>query len=436
MLISTTHAHCRTAPFSSACRTWPFTSAARWSSSSRTSTEVDTRGLHLKSGYGSLYAYCRGALRLSEFEAYSRIEAARAALRFPGILERLADGALNLTTMTLLARHLTAENHLELLESARGRSKSEVKKIVARLAPKPDVATSVRKVPAPRSAPSPIGGPSPVASPPARPTMAPTDAPLGSNTPDASVLGRPARAAVANATATPADPSTSVAIPTTATIARAESRRAAVDALSPDRYKLQLTIDGDTLEMLRLAQDMSRHTNPSGDESQILKSALALLVGHLAKTKFAATDDPRQARGVAPDSRHVPAAVKRTVWVRDRGRCAFVGDNEHRCEERGFLEFHHVRPYAEGGPPTVENIALRCRIHNRYEWELRSTDVRRREEEWLYRQLSAGVAPWTDTRTRSGPSPNSVGLRGRARGPVDPHEGPWMNDRVLVEVEP
>jgi len=312
MLISTTHAHCRTAPFSSACRTWPFTSAARWSSSSRTSTEVDTRGLHLKSGYGSLYAYCRGALRLSEFEAYSRIEAARAALRFPVIFERLADGALNLTTMTLLARHLTAENHLELLESARGRSKSEVKKIVARLAPKPDVATSVRKVPAPRSAPSPIGGPSPVASPPARPTMAPTDAPLGSNTPDASVLGRPARAAVANATATPADPSTSVAIPTTATIARAESRRAAVDALSPDRYKLQLTIDGDTLEMLRLAQDMSRHTNPSGDESQILSRHLRCSSSSLPRP----SSRPRTILGRRGVSRPIRATCRRRSSAR------------------------------------------------------------------------------------------------------------------------
>jgi hypothetical protein len=265
--------------------------------------------------------------------------------------------------------------------------------------------------------------------------VARTDAPLGSNTPDAGVLGWPARAAVANAAATPADPSTSVAIPTTATIARTESRRAAVDALSPDRYKLQLTIDGDTLEMLRLAQDMGRHTNPSGDESQIIKSALALLVEHLTKTKFAATDDPRPARGVEPDSRHVPAAVKRTVWLRDRGRCAFISsDNGHRCEERAFLEFHHVRPYAEGGPPTVENIALRCRSHNRYEWELRSTHVRRQEEEWLYRQLSAGVAPWTDTRTRSGPSRNSAGQRGRARPLVDGHEG---HGRALrVEPQP
>jgi hypothetical protein len=36
----------------------------------------------------------------------------------------------------------------------------------------------------------------------------------------------------------------------------------------------------------------------------------------------------------------------------------------------GFLAFHHVRPFADGGPPTEENIELRCRAHNGYEAEL------------------------------------------------------------------
>ena len=53
---------------------------------------------------------------------------------------------------------------------------------------------------------------------------------------------------------------------------------------------------------------------------------------------------------------------------RDGGQCAFVG-KDGRCTERGFLEFHHVTPYATGGPTTVENLQLRCRAHNAYESE-------------------------------------------------------------------
>ena len=83
------------------------------------------------------------------------------------------------------------------------------------------------------------------------------------------------------------------------------------------------------------------------------------------------------------------AEVKRTVWVRDLGRCAYVGTKGHRCNTRGWLEFHHVKPHAEGGPPTVDNIELRCRAHNGYEWELRSTAVRIQEAEWHDRQWTA-----------------------------------------------
>jgi 5-methylcytosine-specific restriction endonuclease McrA len=67
-------------------------------------------------------------------------------------------------------------------------------------------------------------------------------------------------------------------------------------------------------------------------------------------------------------SRHIPAAVKRSVWNRDGGWCAFVGNNG-RCTETGFLEFHHIMPYADGGETSVENLELRCRPHNAYEAE-------------------------------------------------------------------
>ena len=70
------------------------------------------------------------------------------------------------------------------------------------------------------------------------------------------------------------------------------------------------------------------------------------------------------APGYGPGSRHVPAEVKRAVFLRDLGRCAFVGTGSRRCAERGFLEFHHVRPFAMGGEATVGNIQLRCRRHN------------------------------------------------------------------------
>jgi len=215
--------------------------------------ELDTRDVHLREGYESLYVYCRDALGLSEGESYNRIEVARAARRFPVILEMLAAGEVNLTAARLLAPHLTPANHREVLDSARGKKKREIEEIVARLSPRSDVGASVRKLPALR-----LQG------------LSGTEARVAADTSSTAPAGpRPTE------TGLPAEPSS---VP-----------RAAVTPLSPDRYKLQLTIGGDTLEKLRLVKDMLSHAIPSGDDAAVLDRALTALLVDLAKKKFADT---------------------------------------------------------------------------------------------------------------------------------------------------
>src|SRR5688500_18836600 len=87
--------------------------------------EVDARRLYLGVGFSSLFTYCTQALHLAASASYRRIEAARAARRFPVILERLADGSVTLTTITLLAPHLTLDNHVDLLDTSRHTSKRD-----------------------------------------------------------------------------------------------------------------------------------------------------------------------------------------------------------------------------------------------------------------------------------------------------------------------
>ena len=150
---------------------------------------------------------------------------------------------------------------------------------------------------------------------------------------------------------------------------------------------MQFTVSGEMYEKLRRVQSLLRHTIPSGDPAAIFDRALTLLLVDLERKKLAATDRPRTPRASSPGSRHVPAAVKRKVWVRDGGQCAFVGTSG-RCTERDFLEFHHVVPYAAGGPPTVENLQLRCRSHNAYEAERYFGPLLLREaREWWGGQL-------------------------------------------------
>jgi hypothetical protein len=249
------------------------------------------------------------------------------------IFDMLADGSLNLTAVRLLAPHLTPGNHAGVLQSARGKTKPEVQEIVARLSPRPDAPSSVRRLPTPRAALA-TAEPPPLLEEPAAPLSAPL-VPASSPAPCPS----------------PVPP-------------------AAVTPLSPDRYKLQVTIGGETLEKLRLAKDMLAHAVPSGDDAAVLDRALTALLGELAKKKFAHTSRPRPSRGSKPGARRPSAKVQRAVWLRDLGRCAFVAASGHRCNERRFVEFHHVDPYALGGEASVDGMQLRCRSHNDYEGRL------------------------------------------------------------------
>jgi 5-methylcytosine-specific restriction endonuclease McrA len=69
-------------------------------------------------------------------------------------------------------------------------------------------------------------------------------------------------------------------------------------------------------------------------------------------------------------SRHIPAAVRRAVWERDRGQCTFVDDEGNRCTERRFLQIDHVDPYARGGATSIGNCCLICRAHNLHRAQL------------------------------------------------------------------
>jgi hypothetical protein len=327
--------------------------------------ELDRRpALYAARGFGSLFGYCTQALRLSEDAACARIEAARTCRRFPDVLDLLASGALSLTSVRLLGRHLTAENYRSVLARARGRSRREIEALVAELAPQPDTQASIRRLPAL------IGRATAAAASVAGPASA---APMT----EAPRAGATVVTAVAPPTvASPVNP------PLPSDAAPHAGARPVIRATAPERYRVQFTMGPDTHDKLRRVQDLLRREIPDGDPAAIFDRALTLLLAEVERRKVGAMTqatrskatrairpgtDPRSARTA---SRYIPNAVKRVVWRRDGGRCAFVSPDGRRCAERAFLEIHHIRPYAHDGPATVENLSLRCRLHNQYEAEL------------------------------------------------------------------
>jgi hypothetical protein len=308
---------------------------------------LETRpSLYAGQSYGSLFGYCTQVLLLSEDAACNRIQAARACRSFPMILDHLASGAMSLTSVRLLRRHLTTENHEAVIARACGRSRREIEALVAELAPRPDVPTSVRKLPSPTATLRP-------ATTPGLP-VAPGEAAIRSAEPSPPIAGPP-----------PALP----------------ARRPIIQTTSPERYRVQFTIGKESHDKLRRVQTLLRREIPDSDPGAIFDRALTLLLEKVEKTKLGRTAGPRRRRPIRPGtdtdvrepglgSRHVPQEVKDAVSRRDAEQCAFVSPAGKRCTERTFLEFHHVQAYAKGGPATVENISLRCRRHNQYEADL------------------------------------------------------------------
>jgi hypothetical protein len=299
------------------------------------------------------------------------------------ILELLASGSLTLTSVRLLGKHLTEENHRSVLAKARDKSRREIDVLIAELAPRPDIPSTVRKLPRPTATPPPSAGPGPAMS-----SVPSAAVPAIAPSPSAGPVFAASPSAAGPATA----PLASV-LPATP--------RPIVQAWAPERYRVQFTIGQETHEKLRRLQALLRREIPDGDPGAIFDRALTALLDKVEKRKLGAADKPRPHRPIRPGtdpsrpirpgtdsnrsirpgrdtdarkptvhSRHIPREVQRAVWRRDGGQCAFVSPTGRRCSERTFLEFHHIEPYAMQGPPTVANISLRCSRHNQYEAEL------------------------------------------------------------------
>jgi hypothetical protein len=145
------------------------------------------------------------------------------------------------------------------------------------------------------------------------------------------------------------------------------SRRPVLEPVSAEQYRIVMTASRAMKDRLGRMQERLRHKFPDGDPTGIYDWALAMAEEQMNKRMLGGGAFRKTVRPTRPGSRHVPAEVRRAVWKRDGGCCAYVARNGRRCAERCGLEFHHIDPWALGGEATVRNISLRCRAHNAYE---------------------------------------------------------------------
>ena len=91
--------------------------------------EVETRRLHLKMGYSSLFLFCKEHLGLPKGTAWRRSKAAVLLGRFPLAGAYLADGRVSLGVFALLEDHLEGDG-VELLERVSGMDEDDARWIL------------------------------------------------------------------------------------------------------------------------------------------------------------------------------------------------------------------------------------------------------------------------------------------------------------------
>lgn len=273
--------------------------------------EVDRRQVYRDLGFPSMFHWLTRGLGLSESSASKRIQVARVIVRLPSIRDRvvamIVSGDMHLAGLSLLSSHLTEENAVDILESAKGLTRQQMESLIAsRFAEKvAPVKSWIRIVdpggPGERCVP---GDPQPWPSPP-----------------------HPAESAPAK------DDQRS----------RCDGLRQAGPTQPGLAIRLAVTLVGDgAKDLLRL-----RELSPWRDPGQIIHEALALL---------------RRARDLS--SARLPRAVQRQVFARDGNQCAFVSDDGVRCPARGRLQIDHILPRAKGGDDEIGNLRLLCAAHN------------------------------------------------------------------------
>jgi hypothetical protein len=185
----------------------------------------------------------------------------------------------------------------------------------------------------------------------------------------------------------------------------------------PERYKVQFTATEEYVRLVQEAKALLSHAVPNVTLEELHVRAMRVLVTELKKKKYAAVDSS-PARSREPETsevllrgasetrsehtdslerdtklpgahtleqhaqptdaldraaeqphpgrrrRYIPAAVRRAVFERDGNRCSYLDANGTRCPETHRLQFHHLKPFAQGGDHCPSNLTLRCAAHN------------------------------------------------------------------------
>jgi 5-methylcytosine-specific restriction endonuclease McrA len=120
-----------------------------------------------------------------------------------------------------------------------------------------------------------------------------------------------------------------------------------------------------------LAQMKRRHLSMAETLEEVFEAFLEKN-DPVRKADRAANRKPRQL--VSKPVGTIPARVRHEVNRRDGGQCTYVHPQLGRCQNRQWLDLHHIRPRALGGKHGLANLTTLCSAHNRLGHTIKSDD--------------------------------------------------------------
>ena len=356
--------------------------------------ELETRRLHLPLGYGSLFDFCTHRLGYTRATAARRVRAARAAAKYPEVLEMLVAGEINITTLSMISDLLGEDTHRELLDSIKHKSTRQVECLVATQRPVRAIRDTVRPICVKRRV---------EVAPPAG----------GGAVGDQGNLSAKKRCK-SNKLSSSAE--TRVVLEqrlklgftvSPAFMAKYDKIKSLLSSRHPEGISFERLFDilmdeylerhdPERRQARRAERAKQRSDAPKrGKEKKSARTAEKSMQRNelQASRRNGAEREPKRARGKhrnaaegarkrgAPEqpgrdagaaplkSRHIPPAIRDLVYARDGGRCAFVRADGRRCGSTWDLEIDHIVPLARGGESSPGNLRLLCRKHNIYQAE-------------------------------------------------------------------
>jgi 5-methylcytosine-specific restriction endonuclease McrA len=288
--------------------------------------EVETRLLFASLGFSSLYEFCTQHLGYSEGSAHRRISAMRLLKSLPKEIqnkteEKMISGDLSVTNLSLVHRFLKTEKKFaaktysddeksQLIDSLEGLSKKAAEKLLADIQPA-FIPQEKERI---------------LSSTQTEIKFVATD----------GLMNKIKRVKELTAHANP-NPS------------YAELFEKMTDLMLA---KIEPQLEN---------KSKSKNENETGNENKLSPQNSTSLESSASTPITAKTK---------PNSRYIPASIKREVWNRDHGSCTFRSENSGKvCGSKFGVEFDHVKPFSFGGTHVTENLRLRCKQHNALEAE-------------------------------------------------------------------